>query len=227
MEMAFRTETAVGAILILCAAVAPGATYEARHKHLRNGAPGTLRIGDNSIAWEERAQNHSREWRYEDIQQLVLSPETLRIVTYNGQRRELGRDEVYLFDKLPPSLAAEWYPKFREKLDRRFVAALADERVVPEWQIPVKLLHGRLGSQGVVLVAKHGVVYKTGTAGESRTWRIHDIENVSSSDAFDLTITTHERDFRFQLKQELSESRYNELWREVNQSNGLEILTHR
>ena len=42
--MAFRTETAIGALLILLAAGAQAATYEARHKHLRNGAPGTLRI---------------------------------------------------------------------------------------------------------------------------------------------------------------------------------------
>lgn len=227
--MALRIKAAISAILILCghnvAAAQPG-TYEVRHKHFRNGRPATLRISDDSISYEEHGKKReAAQWKYQDIQQLILSPETLRITTYTGQQLQLGRDRVYLFDKLPPSLAAEWYPKFSEKLDQRFVAALADGTVMPEWQLPAKLLHGRIGSQGAILVSVGRIVYKTSTAGESRTWRIPDIENVSSSDPFDLTVTTHERAFRFQLKQALPESRYNELWRKVNQAQGLQILT--
>jgi hypothetical protein len=221
--MAFRTETTIGAILILFASAAHAASYQARHKHLHNGAKGTLVIAEDSISWEEG--KHSRQWRYQDIQELVLSPDTLRIVTYTGQRWQMGRDEVFVFDKLAAALSGEWYPKFREKLDQRFVAALADERTAPDWQIPVKLLHGRAGSQGVLLVAKDRIVYKTDASGESRTWRVTDIQNVSSADPFDLTIAAHERDFRFQLKQALTEARYDELWRRVNQANGLKILS--
>ena len=81
------------------------------------------------------------------------------------------------------TLAAEWYPVFRARLDERFVAALADETLKPDWQIPVKLTHGRAGSQGMVLVGEEGVVYKSSEAGESRTWRMRDLENVSSSGA--------------------------------------------
>lgn len=62
-------------------------------------------------------------------------------------------------------------------------------------------------------------------AARSRTWRIQDLENVSSSDPFDLTVTTHEREFRFQLKQALNEARYQELWLRVNRVRGLQILS--
>jgi hypothetical protein len=228
--MAFRTEAKVGAGLILWVALALGAaapTYQVRHRHLRNGRTGVLRIDENSISYEEsgRGAKHSHAWRYDDIQQLTLGAETLRIVTYDNSRWELGRDRVYDFDKIPVSLATDWYPVFRVRLDQRFVAALADDQVQPQWQIPAKLVHGRGGSQGVILVGADRVVYKSSQRGESRTWRIGDLENVNSSDTFDLTITTHEREFRFQLKQALSAARYQGLWMRVNQARGLQILS--
>jgi hypothetical protein len=237
MEMAFRTETKAGArvmfrIALMCPmlpfpALAQTGTYEVRHLHLHNGGMGTLRMNENSISFEERGKQakHSRQWKYDDIQELVLGAETLRIVTYEDPRWDLGRDRVWTFDRLPAALAKDWYPILSKSLDRRFVAALADERVEAEWQIPVKLVHGRSGSQGAILAGADRVVYKSGQPGESRTWRIGDIENVSSSDPFDLTITTHEREFRFQLKQALPGRRFDEMWRRVNQAKGLQILS--
>jgi hypothetical protein len=155
----------------------------------------------------------------------VLAPGSLRIVSYEDDRWKLGRDRIWQFEKTPAAIADDWYPVFARKLDQRFVAALADEKLKSEWQIPVKLVHARGGSQGVLLVGKDHVVYKSGQPGESRTWRITDFENTSSSGAFDLTITTHERDFRFQLKQALPGERFDELWRRANLANGLEILS--
>jgi hypothetical protein len=227
--MAFRTEAKACAGLILCVTFALGATtqtYDVRHKHLRNGGPGVLRIDENSISFEEpgKKAKHSRTWKYDDIQELILGPETLRIVTYEDNRWELGRDRVYVFDRMPASVAVDWYPVFRARLDARFVAALADEPAKPEWRIPAKLVHGRSGSQGVVLVGADRVVYESSRDGESRTWRIGDLENVSSSGNFDLTITTYEREFRFQLKQAMGEERYQDLWMRVNQARGLRIL---
>lgn len=228
--MAFRTQTKTCGLLILwlaCAGalLAQPDIYEVRHQHLRHGATGILRIDSKSIAFEERGKSrHSLSWKFDDIKQLVLGTDTLRIVSYDDNRWQFGRDRVYVFDRLPAKLTADWYPIFRERLDQRFVAALADDRIKPDWEIPAKLIEGRSGSQGVVLVAADGVVYRCRKAGESRSWRMSDLINVSSSDAFDLTITTHERDFRFQLKQVLPEAHYNDLWRRVNLANGLQIL---
>src|SRR5947208_345317 len=125
--MAFRTEAKTCACLIFCTVFSAAAqSYEVRHKHLRKGTPGILRIDDASIAFEEKGKDakHSRVWKYEDIQQLTLGPDELRIVTYEDNRLQLGRDRVYLFDNLPATVAADWYPVFRTRLDARFVAAL-------------------------------------------------------------------------------------------------------
>ena len=73
------------------------------------------------------------------------------------------------------------------------------------------------------------LVYASPTRDESRTWRVADIE-VSSSDPFDLTVATVERegwtrgphDFRFQLKDPLTETDYQLLWKAVNNTKGNE-----
>lgn len=228
--MAFRTEATTGARLVLLLAMAASGfaeTYPVHHRHLRHAGAGTLRIDAAGIAFTEpgRQAKHSRQWKYEDIQLLTLGDTTLRIRTYEDQKKQLGRDLVYEFDGLPADVAKTWYPVFTKTLDQRFVAALADLPLTPEWQVPVKLLHGNSGSNGTLLVGKESLVYQSAQAGESRTWRIKDLLNISTSGIFDLSLTTHEKDFRFQLKQPLPEARADELWRRVNQVSGLQILS--
>jgi hypothetical protein len=210
-------------------ALAQQGTWPVRHQHLRNGAVGTLRVTPDSITFDERDKKnrptaHSRVWKYEDIQQLTLGTKTLRILTYEDQRLEFGRDREFVFDRLPAALVTALYSGWRDRLDSRFVAALADDQIHADWQMPVKLLHGRNGSQGVLRFGADRVVYKTPQGEESRTWRIADIENVSSSGPFDLTVAAHEGEFRFQLKEVLAEDRYNQLWRQISRSHGLQTL---
>jgi hypothetical protein len=61
-------------------------------------------------------------------------------------------------------------------------------------------------------------VYDSPTA--PHTWRYHDIQFISSANPFQLTITTLEKQFRFQLKQAITESAYNQLWLEIEKKNG-------
>ena len=157
----------------------------------------------------------------------------MRILTYEDQRWRLSGDREFVFDNLPENLATELYPVFSRRLDQRFVAALADDQVKPLWEAPAKLLHLAGGSQGAILVGSGQLVFRSESPEQSRTWRIRDIDLVSSSGPFDLTITTFERagmnyasrkDFHFELKRPLAEAEYNALWRKVNQGKGLQIL---
>jgi hypothetical protein len=102
------------------------------------------------------------------------------------------------------------------------------------WELPVKLLGKLNGSQGTLRFANDRVVYVTDRKEASRTWRYQDIENISSSDPYQLTITSFERatthygsrkGFNFQLKQPLDEKRFNLVWRKLNAVHGLELLT--
>ncbi|MBI3473861.1 MAG: hypothetical protein HY013_21100 [Candidatus Solibacter usitatus] len=227
--MALRSEKRIGALLIVLAsaAAAQPLRFQVRHQHWRKGATGELRIDPDTLSFQESGKKkfHSREWKYQDIQQLVLSPDRLSILTYEDNRRQMGRDREFHFDRLPKELAAKAYPLFRGRLDQRFIAALADSELKPLWQIRAKLLHKLGGSEGVLLVGEERIVYSTREGDASRTWRLRDIDNVSSSGPFDLTFTTLERaewhhggprEVRFQLKEALSEDRYKQLWRKIS-----------
>lgn len=232
--MAFRSQKAIGTFVVFLfwelIAAAQQLTIPVRHPHLRKGGSGEIRIGELSISFREggKKQKHSREWAYDEIQQLFVGSNSLRILTYEDVAWKLGRDREYEFDRLPEGMAQRIINAVRGHIDeRRIVAALSDSSMTPIWQVKAKRLEGWGGSEGVVLVGEDSIVYKSEERNASRTWRFAQIENVSSSGPFDLTITTFERDgsgfggrrdFRFQLKAELSEDRYNALWHRLNQS---------
>ncbi len=204
--MAFRIKAAALAGLILW----PAAAQEYRLPK------GVLRVTADSIRFQEKDRAH--EWSLGEIRRLTLGPSQLRLETYEGHNRE------YVFAPVPRELMERWYPVFSEKLDQRFVAALADERVAPEWRIPVKLVRFRRPVQGELLFAAGRLVFRASPEAESRTWRIRDIESVATAGPFDLAVTTREKEFRFDLKGALPEERYEQLWREVNRARGLKIL---
>ena len=138
--MEFRIEKTIGTVLMLSVA-ALGA--EVRHQHLRKGAMGQIEIGENSISFKEagKKSEHSWEWKYEDIQQLTLSATELRILSYDDEKWQFGRDREYVFDQLPKDFASQVYSQLRTRLDQRFVAHLGDLDVKPLWQMGAKLLH--------------------------------------------------------------------------------------
>lgn len=233
--MAFRIEKAIGIIVIFSAALSAGdLTAQVRHKHLRNGGIGQIEINAGGISFKEIGKHaeHSQEWRYEDIQQLTLRPNEITILTYDSDKWELGRVREYVFDQLPEGFAAQVYALLRAKLDQRFAAHISDAAVKPLWQAPAKLVRRFGGTQGALLIGEDRIEFKS-EKGESYTWRLTDVQNVSSSGPFDLSITTLEEsgvlrggtsEYRFQLKASLSEARYNELWQRVNAANGLQVL---
>ena len=237
--MALRSKAPACALLVLgfsaSMLAAEPVTLQVRHRHLRHGTEGVLRVSDEGIAFGEsgKHEEHSRQWRFENIQQLTLSPTVLRILTYEDPRWKFGHDREFVFDRLPEDLATRLYPVFSHRLDQRFVAALADVEVSALWEMPAKLVHRAGGSQGSILVGADRIVYRTESREQSRTWRIKDIDVVSTSGPFDLTITTFElagsnyaghKDFHFALKRPLAEAEYNALWQDVNKAKGLQIL---
>ena len=242
--MEFRSQKAIGALLAVVLAAASAAfgeqqfRFEARHEHLRKNGHGKLLIDEKGVSFEEagkkgKKSGHVWQWAYQDIQQLEMSPKTLRVLTYKDDKWKLGADREYRFDLAGGGSFSEAYAFLKGRLDQRFVAALPDRGVKVLWELPVRHLLRLGGSEGILGFGEDRVVYTADRKDESRTWRYADIENVSSSGPYQLTITTFERarshygnlkGFNFQLKQKLDDNRYNELWMEVNQANGLKIL---
>ena len=114
---------------------------------------------------------------YQDIQELKLSADKLTLVTYKDRKWLLGIDKEYEFILAPGQSFSEAYALLKDRLDQRFVAAVADEQIQPLWEVPVKLLGRVTGSEGVLQVGPDRIVYKTtkkeraapGATGTSRT----------------------------------------------------------
>jgi len=220
--------------------------YDVWHGHLRPphikkaGNMGTLFLTGAGILFEERYPSGKRPkhphrwfWDYRDIRQLKIEPRSLAVLTYDSDKWKLGADRQYQFDLVSEKTFQEAYPFLKQRLDQRFVAGIAERPADVLWEIPVKHLLRFGGDEGVLRVGADMLVYSSDKTEESRTWRYEDIENISSSGPFQLTVTTFERaathygdlkGFNFALKERLDEARYNDLWLRLNQTKGLKIL---
>ncbi len=207
------------------AAAAQEFRYQARHDHLRKSGAGTLVIGAEGLSFTEDKGDHRWTWKWQDVQRLDLAPRTLRVVTYRDSKWKLGADREYRFDLDPAHTFIEAYQFLKGRLDQRLVADVADPEATDGWSLPVKHLRRFGGTLGVLEVGAGRVVFKAEGKGESRTWRFGDIVNITRSGPFELTLTSPEKTFNFQLREPLSEARYNELWREVNAAQGLQFLS--
>jgi hypothetical protein len=254
--MAFRIEKRTGAFVIaLAVTAASGLGQQLQYQVWRGksrvanlpprfrrvGNMGTLTVSVTGIAFEETGKGEKKpkhperwQWDYQDIQQLKISPKSMTVLTYKDDAWKLGADRQYEFDLVLGGSFTDAYELLKNRLDQRLVAEIPDTVSQPLWEMPVKHLLRFNGDEGVIQVGAGAIVYKSQKNEESRAWRYQDIENISSSGPFQLTITTFERarahygnrkDFNFELKQRLDEARYNDLWLRLNQSKGLKILT--
>jgi hypothetical protein len=204
--------------LILAGAMwAQGAQFTVRHAHLRKGCAGVMTVDEQGVSFTG-AKKHAWAWRYQDIQELTLAPGSIHILTYKDGKLRLGADRGYEFTgKIP---VQELYALLRGRMDQRFVAKVGQASGLPSWSLPVKHLGPVIGSEGTLAFGADAIVYSTAARAESRTWRYSDIENISSSGPFQLTITTLEKGFNFQLEQPITEARYNQLWLQIEKKNG-------
>lgn len=214
--------------------------FRVRHDHWRKHCEGTLRIGPEGVNYLQTAPPgkkpgglHQWRWSWAEIQQLRLEPRRVRLLTYQDVQWKLGSDRELRFILAGPGDMSGGLQLLQERLGLKLVAVLADSAARPVWQIDAKHPKRLGGSHGTLTFDADRVIYSAAESGESRLWRIEDIESVSSSGPFDLSFTTYERarrhygsrkDFTFQLKQPLSGENYNRLWRRVNRDKGLQLV---
>lgn len=211
--MAFRIE----AIFIAAALSLSAQTFQVTHQHLRHDGPGELKVTDDGISFTEAGKHHehSRTWKYEQIQTLTLTATELRVLTYEDAKYT-RQDREFIFNG---ELAKTVYPLWKDKLDQRFVAALPDAEVQTLVEFPAKLETKMFkGVEGTLRFGDDRIVFQSQHAGDSRTWRFTDIQNIASAGPFDFSVVTLERnnhEFRFQLQKPMEQARFNELWRKL------------
>lgn len=247
--MAFRSQAPnrAGLIALFAITCAAGADlrFDVRHQRAAKDHAGVLIVSDAGIRYQQvdpkpstkpgrkLKKLESQSWQYVDIQQLWISPEKLRVLTYEDRKWRLGMDREFEFVAAKDQSFQAAYDLLKRKLDRRLVGAVAGPVAAPLWSLRVKLLGTLKGSEGTLTAAADQIVYRTSRKGHSRIWRLEDIENVSTADPYQLTLVTYERarlhygsrrGFDFQLKEPLDEQAFQALWRKLNQTKGLQLL---
>ena len=206
------------AICVILSSAACAQQFPVHHEHLRKFCAGTLTVDEHGIRFSG-PKGHAWSWPYGEIQQLTLRAGSIHILSYKGSSNwKLGKDVAYTFTGIFPIelLERQW----SAQLDQRFVAAVSVGQAsgLSGLKFPVKQLGLTKGTQGTLTFAGDAVVYDTPS--DPRTWRYSDIQFISSANPFQLTVTTLEKQFHFQLKQAITESTYNQLWLEIGKKNG-------
>lgn len=196
---------------------ATAAQFPARHEHWRQGCAGVMNVDETGVSFRG-PKGHAWTWKFQDIQEFRLTPRSIHILTYKDSKLRLGADEGYEFTGSIP--AGDLYTLLRDRMDQRLVAQMGPVSGGEAFSLPVKHLGRVAGSEGTLAFTPEGIAYETPSKNQSRTWRYPDIDGISSSGRFELTITTLEKDFHFQLKQPITEARYNELWLQIEKKNG-------
>jgi hypothetical protein len=204
-----------------------------RHDHAWGSCSGTLTLDDRGARYETTHTKDARSWAYGDVQQFqVEEGRRLRILTYEDRKWRLGADKLFEFDwQENESTPEEVYQFIQARVPRPVAAWLrVSDLGEARFEFPVKHLGIVRGNVGRLLFTHRWVVLqadrRAGENGADRTWRYDDLESISSSGQYELTLTTYEqqrfhyasrRVYRFQLKEPISPENYNALWRFVNQ----------
>lgn len=190
---------------------------------------GMLQVDESGITFRKQVKKKPeqlRVWLYEHLQEVKVSDNKLLLVTYEDSPKwKLGVDRAFTFQLADPQKDFRGvFELLQGKLDQRLVSALAEPPAQFDWKVGVKKLGLVKGSEGTLYVASDRIVYHSALPGESRTWRLQDLENVNSSGPFELTLTTNERSrssygsrkaFNFRLKQAVDPARVDALWRRL------------
>ncbi len=210
-------------MLLLCAQPLAAQTLSViQQKKLWPDGGGQIEITEQAIAYRAEKESESRTWNYPDIQFFDrISSREFTILTYEDQRRWLGRDKQYHFVVTEGELTDALFQTIRSRLGKP-----AANRVIPgleavEYEVAAKHLHTFGGCEGTLRFTKDAIAYVTEKENDAREWSLaRDVRSVWSADRSRLQIHVYEnnrrefsrtRVYRFSLKEPLDGAYYRRL----------------
>ena len=195
--------------------------YAVKHRHILENCRGRLKIDGNGVEYRTAYKKDSRRWKFDEIRTLeVKSPTEIWIVTYEDQKRWAGKDKVFEFTlmdkKATPELTAFLLSHVKRPME---LAVLPEEVGKPAFEIPVKHLHTIVGAMGLLRIYEDKIVFQSSKIGDSRYWRLEDIQRFSQPDRYRFQIVSYvpkaggpTEAYNFQLIEDLPEGVYDYLW---------------
>jgi hypothetical protein len=209
--------------------------YGVRHHHTIKDCRGVLKINSEGVEYAATKAKDSRKWKFDNIRTFeVKSPTEISLVTYEDQKRWLGKDKVFEFTlldkKATPELSSFLLGHVKRPME---LVVFPEDSEKPVFEIPVKHLRSITGTQGVLRIYNDKVVYQTAAKGDSRYWRISDIERFSQPDRFRFQIVSYlpkaggpTEDYNFQLFEDLPQGVYDYLWVRLHPSSYYPEIRH-
>ncbi len=183
---------------------------------------GQIEITEQAIVYRAEKESESRTWNYPDIQFFDrISSQEFTILTYEDQRRWLGRDKQYHFVVTEGELTDALFQTIRSRLNKPASNRAVSRREAAEYEVAVKHLHTFGGCEGTLRFTKNAITYVTADKYDAREWSLaRDVRSVWSADRYRLQIHVYEnnrrefsrtRVFQFALKEPLDGAYYRRL----------------
>jgi len=220
-----KASTTLLACLFLVAANVRGETFQVEHDHVWRSCKGKLVFGESTVEFVAGKKEHSRLWKYEDIQQLAIAPGRISILTYNARKIEFGADQIFNFKLLSGTLSEQFRSELEKKLTRPLVSAIVPEKTDARFSIPARHRLFLNDSQGVLEFGEEYIVYRSETPADSRVWRYDELMDVGSTGPFQIRIGTlqktggeygDEKNYVFDLKRRLTPRESDFIWEKIN-----------
>ena len=207
------------------AAAGPPFELSVKRDRLFGGSTGTLAFTVEGIEYQTKNTDDARRWPYDEVKQLqILSPTRIAVLTYEDRGRlRLGADRTFDFTVVQSAVSSELVTFLLERVSRPVVTAVMPQYGgEPLYRVRVKHQRQGRGSDGTLVMYERQLLYVTEQDDDSRFWRFGDIYSVQRLDRYRLQVTVYEggsgdtRAFVFELKADLSERFFDELWARVN-----------
>ena len=207
-------------LFALPVATAQSFEFAVRHDHLLKDCRGTLKISDSGVEYQTPHSKDGRKWKFQEIQTIeVKSPTQISLITYEDQKRYFGKDRAFEFELLSEKVKPELSAFLLAHVTRPMIVAVLPETAKPAFEFPVKHLHAITGATGTLRFYPDRVVFQSAREGDSRLWRLSDIERFSQPDRYRFQIVTHvpkagwpTEIYNFQLMEDLPPAVYDYLW---------------
>ncbi len=194
--------------------------FAVRHHHTLKDCRGVLKFTGDGVEYRTAHAKDSRTWKYSELRVIkVESSAKIAVITYEDQKRLLGKDREFEFTLLERKIPAQLSAFLLSKVSRPMVLAVFPETGKPAFEVPVKHLETLGGARGILRIFPDRVVFKSSREGDSRIWRLQDIERFGQSDRFRLQITSRvprrggpTEVYNFELLEDMPEGLYDYLW---------------
>lgn len=194
--------------------------FSVRHHHAFRDCRGTLKISGAGIEYQTSHGEDARTWKYDEIRVIkVESPTEITLLTYEDQKRFLGKDRAFEFTLLEGNISGDLSAFLLSKVPRPVSLAVLPESGKSVFEVRVKHLHTFGGVPGVLRVYPDRVLFQASRESDSRVWRLADIQRFGQPDRYRFQITSFvpkaggpTEVYNFQLLNELPEGVYDYLW---------------